>query len=458
MAFLSRLRLAPSLSLVLLGIFLLVLLGAGGGARADILGQTVVRTVAALFLIVAILFGPRPTVAQTKPVWLFLIVIVVLTLVQLIPLPPSIWEALPGRAVLVEAAAASGQAQPWRPWSLVPGATVNAAASLIVPTVTLVLICGLRENERALLPILALAIIAVSTLIGVLQFSGAAFDNRLINDTPGVASGSFANRNHFALFVAMGCLIVPAWAFSEGAQPRWRMVVAVGLIVLFVLVILATGSRTGMVLGAVALTLGFLAIRSPIRKALKRYPRWVFPALVAGIVALIGVFVWISVAADRAVSINRIFAVEAAQDLRARALPTVLEMIRTYFPWGSGLGGFDPIFRMHEPFDLLAVTYFNHAHNDFLETALDAGLPGILLLFATLLWWAWASIRSWRAGASARFATPKIGSGMLLLIFIASLFDYPARTPMIMAMAVMAGVWLCGPIGGRPGSALPKSG
>ena len=63
--------------------------------------------------------------------------------------------------------------------------------------------------------------------------------------------------------------------------------------------------------------------------------------------------VLISVAAGRAVSINRALTVDAGQDMRARGLPTVLEMIRTYFPFGSGLGGFDPIFRIHEPFELL---------------------------------------------------------------------------------------------------------
>src|SRR3546814_14825252 len=80
--------------------------------------------------------------------------------------------------------------------------------------------------------------------------------------------------------------------------------------------------------------------------------------------------------------------------MRARGLPTVLSMIAAYFPAGAGFGGFDPIFRLHEPFRLLKPTYFNHAHNDFLEVVLDGGLPAALLLLVAIGWYAIASIRS----------------------------------------------------------------
>ena len=454
----SLLRLKPSLSSILLASFLGVLWLAGGTSRADALGQVVVRSAAWIALIVVILFGSRPSFREAKALLIFLAAALLLTLLQLVPLPPDIWQALPGRNFFAEAAAASGQAQPWRPWSLVPGATINAASSLIVPIVVLVLIMGLKETERSWLPGLILGLIAASTLLGLLQFSGAVFNNPLINDTAGQVSGVFANRNHFALFTAFGCMLAPVWAFLEGRQPQWRGPVALGLVLLFALTILASGSRAGLLLGVVALGLGLALVRQGIRRALSHYPRWVFPAMVAAIVGLIAAFVLISVVAKRAVSIDRMFALDAGEDLRARALPTVLEMIRTYFPFGSGLGGFDPIFRIHEPFDLLSLLYFNHAHNDFLEIALDAGLLGVLLLLAALLWWAWLSIRAWRAGPSVRYALPKLGSAMLLLVIIASVFDYPARTPMIMAMMIVAGMWLSDRVEARPGPALPKSG
>jgi hypothetical protein len=37
-----------------------------------------------------------------------------------------------------------------------------------------------------------------------------------------------------------------------------------------------------------------------------------------------------------------------------------------------------------------------------------------------------------------------LGSVMLLLVFGASIIDYPARTPMMMAVIVIAAIWLSG--------------
>src|SRR3546814_18361129 len=93
-------------------------------------------------------------------------------------------------------------------------------------------------------------------------------------------------------------------------------------------------------------------------------------------------------------------------------------------------------------------TYFNHAHNDFLEIVLDGGLPALLLMLVAIGWYGMASMRAWR-GSGRHSVLPKLGSAILFLVFVASAFDYPARTPMMMAMIVIAGLWLC-PISQRP--------
>lgn len=443
--------------LLLLSVLLATLWLAGGASRADALGQVVVRTVAWIVLVVAILFVDRPrpgagTPALVRPVAILLAVIVALPLIQLVPLPPAIWQALPGRAMLAEAAAASGQAQPWRAMSIVPGATVNAASSLIVPVVVLLLLAAMTDEERAWLPGIVLGMIGASTAVGLLQFSGAGFNNPFINETVGQVGGTFANRNHFALFLALGCLIAPCWAVLDGRSPRWRGPVALGLVLLLVLVILATGSRAGIILGAAGLAIGLFLSRKGIRRTLRRYPRWVYPALLAGIVAVVAILVLVSVMADRAVSIDR-FLSDQGQDMRSRGLPTVLAMIGAYFPAGSGLGSFDPIFRIHEPFALLKPTYFNHAHNDFLEIILDAGIPGLAVLLAAIGWWGMASVRAWRAAGSAML--PCAGSAMILLVLLSSAIDYPVRTPLMMAVVTIAAVWLAGAC---RSSALPATG
>ena len=443
---------------LLLGALLAVLWLAGGASRGDVMGQVIVRAAAWLVTIVAVLAGARVTVGRATPVLLLLVAALALALLQLVPMPPQMWQALPGRHVLVQGAALAGEAQVWRPWSIVPDATINAASALIVPIATWLLATNLGERERRWLPAMLLCLVGASAFVGLLQFTGALQNNPLVNDTPGQVGGTFANRNHFALCLAMGCLLAPVWGVADARRSALCAPIAWGMVLLFLLTLLASGSRAGFGLGIMALLLGLLLSRDAMRQMLARYPRWVFPALVAGIVAVVALFVLLSVVADRAVSINRLFDVDQGQDMRGRGLPVVLAMIGAHFPVGSGLGSFDPMFRIHEPFSLLKPTYFNHAHNDFLEVVLDAGLPGLVLLLAALGWWIWASIRVWRADAGAGFVQAKLGSAMLFLVIVASLFDYPARTPMMMAMMVIAALWLSWGAAVVASSALPERG
>lgn len=447
---------APSLNFALLAALLSALLLAGGASRADAAGQILVRAASWLCLVTAFLFGQRPSLDRARMTCLFMAAAILLTVIQLVPLPPSLWTSLPGRDVLRPAAGMDDGVQPWRPLSMVPTMTINALSSLVVPAAVLYLLLTLDQAEWRRIPGLCLIIIIFSAVLGALQASGATFDNPLINESVGFVSGSFANRNHFALFLALGCLLAPVWAFLDGRRPGWRASVALGLIMVFALEILASGSRAGLLVGAIALVVAPLIVWRGVKTVLAGQPRWVFGALIFAAGAIVAIAVLLSISADRAESINRALVIDPGQDMRGRGLPVVLAMIREYFPWGSGLGGFDALFRLHEPLDLLKPTYFNHAHNDLLEIALDSGVFGLLILMTGIAWWIWAGVRAWR-GRSGQ-VLPRLGSTMLLLIVIASVFDYPARTPMIMAMVVIAAVWLDQRPEERGSVALPDTG
>ena len=431
-----------SVSAISLCLLLAVLWLAGGASRPDVTGQVVVRAAVALLLVGWLVLGERPSFAHVKAPLVLLVLSIALPLVQLVPLPPALWQALPGRDLFIDAATLSGQSQPWRPLAIVPGAAANAAASLTVPLATLLFWAGMKDHERRWVPSVLLCLVAANAVVGLLQFSSGGMDYPFVNDTVGVVGGTFANRNHFALFMAFGCLLVPHWSTREAPRFSWRIPVAVGLVALFMLAVLAGGSRAGLFLVLIATALGIVVAWPSIRQTLGRAPRWATPALVMGMVSLLGVVILVSIAADRAQSIDRILADDAGQDMRTRALPTVLEAIRTYFPVGAGLGGFDPIFRIHEPFHLLKPTYFNHAHNDYLEIVLDAGVLGLALLIAGLGWWLLSSVKAWRAGGRGHDASAKTGSAILLLVIIASLFDYPARTPIMLSMVMLGALWL----------------
>lgn len=426
---------------VMLSIFLAVLWIAGGASRADVFGQVVVRSVAWIILAAVLVFGRPPRWSAISSVAIFLLTSVVIVAMQLIPLPPDIWTALPGRELLAQSALVSDQPQPWRPISLSPDATVNALSSLIVPIVIVVLMGMQARKSRWAVVTLVLVVIVAGCLLALLQFAGSNFDNPLINYV-GQVSGNFANRNHMALLAGIGCVLAPVWAYNESESPRWRALVAIGLLLFFVLIILATGSRAGFIFASVGTVLGVLAVRTRLARQVRGVPRkiWI-PGAVASAATIVGGII-LSIVLGRAASVDRASNLEVGEDLRGLALPTVLDMVEKYWPVGSGFGTYDPAYRISEPDALLSVSYMNQAHNDLLGLVLDGGIFGAALLLAALVWIAINTVRAWRGAGGDSSQIARAGSAILVLIFLASIFDYPARTPMIMAIAVVAAVWL----------------
>ena len=414
---------------------------AGGASRPDVLGQPIIRFAAWTLLIGVVLLLPLPPLKRVKPIAAVLALSLLLIVIQLIALPPSVWASLPGRDLFWHAAAAGNEPQVWRPLSVAPESTVNALGSLVVPFVTLVLVAHLGRDEHWRLLKVLLIMIVAGCLLGVLQFSGTKFDNPFINEIEGLVSGNLANRNHFALFVAIGCLIAPAWGFASGRREVWKMLAALALIPFFVLLILATGSRMGMLTGAIGIGLGFFAVRQPVRSELRRLSRPQAIAIIVGILAFLAISVILSITLDRAYSFERSAAGSVTEDPRIEALPVVLGVIGDYFPFGTGFGTFDPIYRIAEPDEVLRPLYFNEAHNDWLQILLEGGIAGVALLLGALVWWGRASLRVW-FGPQTKGVLARIGSAAVLLVLLASLVDYPARTPTMMAMLVIFGAWL----------------
>lgn len=426
---------------ILLIAMILILWLAGGASRANVAGQIVVRAAAWIALVIAALAGRRVNFGEQRPVLLIMLAALALPVFQLVPLPPGVWHTLPGHQFMNAAGVLVGEGQPWRPLSISPGATANAAASLVVPFAILILLAGSSKSERVWLPGFLLALMAASTLVGLVQFSGSNVHQPLINYTYGV-SGTFANRNHFALFLALGCLIAPVWGLSESRHSKVRIPLSFALLMLFILTVLASGSRAGMALAALALIIAPFMVRDQLVRQLRGKSRWALPIALALLFGLVAIFIVVSLTLGRAASIDRLFVQDVALDMRSKGLPVILSMIKEYFPFGIGFGNFDRAFRMNEPFNLLKLTYFNEAHNDYLGIALDGGIVGLAIVAAATLWWLYASFFVWRYAEASRVVTGRLGSAMLLLLFLASVVDYPARTPMMMAMAVIAAYWL----------------
>jgi hypothetical protein len=158
----------------------------------------------------------------------------------------------------------------------------------------------------------------------------------------------------------------------------------------------------------------------------------------------------------RALSINRLVDLDPLADMRYKILPVVYNMINLYWPCGSGVGTFEVVYQISEPDELLFPSYINHVHNDWLETVVTAGLPGIALLTWAGVSWIVACVIC--AKVSVRNSRPDRDlaiAGLIgcFLLAGASLTDYPLRTPAMAALSMIMIVWIrvgLSTVGGYP--------
>lgn len=424
----------------------------GGGSRSDIISLPLLRGVAVFFAFWA---AARLDASDWRRIRAPLVLLVAVTLwlaVQLIPLPPFMWQSLPGREVVAAVDALLGQSGIWRPISLTPSLTVNSLLGMSVPIAALLLAARMDPEDSSQFLTAIVAVACVSAVFGFLQIlNGPAtslYFYRITNSDSMV--GLFANRNHHSLFLACTVMIAAVLLRDEVMRKRKRRarISVLGVAVLFLTFATAfIGSRAGFAAGAVAFILGYLVVittwngvASPRRhvqsgpaitahKLLKFAP----PVLMAVSLALT---VWFS---SRVTSISRVATDSIAGDLRALAWPTVREMIQIYWPAGSGVGSFAEVYQIYEPDALLQPAYFNHAHNDWAEILITGGLPLALILLLTFVW---IGRRMWELGTrnflkGYRGDYRLLAATVLMILALGSLTDYPLRVPSLQVFAIM---------------------
>jgi O-antigen ligase len=153
--------------------------------------------------------------------------------------------------------------------------------------------------------------------------------------------------------------------------------------------------------------------------------------------------VLITVYFSRAEAIERIFAENVGAKDRADFWTSGLQLFWQYFPLGFGPGGFVSAFQITEPLALLDGAYLNRLHNDWLETALTFGVPGILLMLAGAVYYLRRSCVLWMRmdGARSAVALGRMASIVIAILGIASMSDYPLRTPAMAGFAALVLVW-----------------
>ncbi len=408
------------LSLALLVIA--VLLG-GGGANPPLFEALIELASVPLLGAVVLNFDASRTRGLALAGVVLLAGFAAIPLVQLMPLPASLWTALPGRGFAVEAARLGGFAGQAMPLSLDPEATLRSAMALLPGGVLFVAVLHLAADQRWRLAQTLLGLVTISAVLGAIQVASGDDPTLFFYSTQhiGYPIGLFANRNHQADLLLIGIVVAAGLlaAYEPARRSRLQPPLFYGLMTLFVVEVVTTSSRMGIILlvptllfvlhSLIVRTAGKLSVRGRgLRIALIAVP---FVLLVLGGGVL-----------ERA---TRRF--DRLHDTRFDFWPDVRWAIDQYFPVGSGMGTFDTVFRSAERLAMVAPNYVNHAHNDYLEVALEAGVPGLIAVAAFLVWLAIAGYRGWRRPGRRPDMLRRIALVSIAVIVLHSVVDYPLR-------------------------------
>jgi O-antigen ligase len=354
----------------------------------------------------------------------------VVVAIQLVPLAPSLWTHLGPRARIADGFRTLGLPIPPEPLSLSPAGTLNSLLGVIPPIAVFCAMVRLKAYRPHLLAIALIAGTLAGIALGALQVasSNAALSPWYLYDDTSVgrAVGFFANADHMAtlLVVTIPFLAATIAAAKTANMQRYSAVVAVAVgVALVVLVGIAlNGSLAGYALALPVIAASAL-VTLPAGSKLR------LPVIAIALLMMIGAIVAMESTAIGSRQIGQ--HASSAVDSRSTLLATTSRAAADFMPFGSGLGSFPNVYSLYENPQQVTSIYVVHAHNDYVELALELGLAGVILIALFLVWWALGVWRAWRTAEAGPFARAAAIASAAILFH--SAVDFPLRTAAIAA-------------------------
>lgn len=397
----------------------------GGGSPAPLTEAAL--EIAALFLLgIAVARGAQPlAMVRADPAWgVLLLAVILFPLVQLVPLPPAWWQALPGRGAAAAALGAAGEGGAWQPWSLLPGGGIAAGLALL-PAVALAVMAAAQPAAARVRLVGLLAVLGVAAaLLGLIQFMRG--DARPLSFYAAVhrgwGIGFFANRNAQADLLAIA--LVAGVLLAERHREWLRAPLARAGVAAALLLILAGGVMTGSRMGLAMLT---VPVVLAVVLAGRRAPVLAIGAGVAALLLLAG-----------GTALDRVAARTHDAGNRTEIWGDALLVAREVAPLGGGMGSFVPLYTAAERLDHVQPTIANRAHNDWLELAIEGGLPALALAAAVLALVARRAAAGWRDPDPDRRLLARFAGLTAVILAAHSTVDYPLRTLTLLSVAGLA--------------------
>lgn len=430
---------------VLLGLALLL----GGGGIVYGVRHFIIQAFALGLL--ALHSGKTAAFLKEAPKFLVLLVLlsVALPLLQLLPLPPSIWQSLPGRDLVTQSVGLAGyDTEAWRPFSVDPIRTLLSFCATIAPATVIALGFGLslQHKRRLVWTVLALALFIL--LLGFIQLASGntAAMTQWITPDNDVLYATFSNRNSGGVFFVMVAVVAATLSVRGGMV---QSLVLAGAVILLALGAVLTQSRTSMSL--LAVLVGICAIRGFTYWRAQRTG-----AQAGGVSNLqLGGIVIVALALPLALFASAVSGGRAAESFerfsviqqdRFERWDDATYAIDRYWPVGAGMGSFDEVFQIDESLEYLSPPRAGRAHNDYLEILIESGIVGPLLILGWIIWSVWALTRP---GTPEERWLRLGGFAALGCILLQSIMDYPLRSQALITLAALWVVLLASPKGVR---------
>ncbi|MBX9729927.1 MAG: O-antigen ligase family protein [Sphingomonas sp.] len=407
----------------------------GGSSSGGVLANAALQAIGLLIMVFVAMQKSLRIVQAERQLLLLGAGVIVIGLVQLVPLPPSVWAHLPGRSATVQGFALLNAPLPWLPISLWPAATLSQLAAMVPPFAIAIMIFVGGSQSLRLFAWTLVALAAASFLLGFAQLAGGPESPLylyLVTNREQLV-GFFANSNHLATLGVVSLPLLAALTVNDGGDVtrrplsgnigKWAaMTCLAGFIMLGVV---ADRSIAGLLLLVPSAIGSFVLLRV-------ENPRVASP-LVAGLLIVSAAI--LVVIAFQSPLLSGLGSTDLGKGATSRTeiFARTYAAIVSFFPFGSGLGSFLLVYPSYADHAVASEFYVNHAHNDYLEVLLETGLAGLCLVALFMAWWVRQAFFAWReGGARARFA--RAASIATALVMAHSLVDYPLRTTAIMVL------------------------
>ena len=211
--------------------------------------------------------------------------------------------------------------------------------------------------------------------------------------------------------------------------------IVIGLCVaLQILGVLTAGSVAGYLLLLPALAMGVLIVQSQRREF--RIVRLAIPAMI--IIPMI-----MLVAYSPQLSGLGVTSIENdGPTSRAGIVEISVSLLQDHVWLGGGLGSFEPLFKVYEDPETVGLLFANHAHNEYLQWAIETGLVGMSLLVVFLGWLMRQLFRVWRSSGDRTVRLRRAAATAISISLLHSFVDYPLRSPSILFFASVCVVLL----------------